>query len=223
MDGLVVKDLCKSYRAGKTKIEVNKNVSITVPHGSLVWIYGNSGSGKSTFLNMLSAIDKSDSGSINWDGFHLNNMKSSERSTFRLNNCGLIFQFFELIKAQNVYNNASFPLKVQRKSKREIDAILSPLFEYFGLEALKNKMPHSLSGGEKQRVSIIRAMSTSPKYIIADEITSSLDVNNSHKVYDYLKKYIKETGGIGIFVSHDEIIKDYVDSSYKMQDGSLTS
>ena len=150
-------------------------------------------------------------------------MKSSERSTFRLNNCGLIFQFFELIKAQNVYNNASFPLKVQRKSKREIDAILSPLFEYFGLEALKNKMPQSLSGGEKQRVSIVRALSTSPKYIIADEITSSLDVNNSHKVYDYLKKYIKETCSIGIFVSHDEIIKDYVDSSYKMQDGSLTS
>ena len=162
-----------------------------------------------------------DSGEISWNGIEINKMKKSEASSFRLEHCGLIFQFFELIKAQDIYNNVAFPLKVKKKSRKEINAILFPLFEEFNIGHLIYKMPENLSGGEKQMVSIVRSLSTSPNYIIADEITSSLDITNSHKVYTYLKNYIKEKNGIGIFVSHDPIIKDYVDISYKMQDGKL--
>ena len=219
--GLAVKNLYKSYTIEKTNYEVNKDINLSVPPASLVWIYGNSGAGKSTFLNVITGIDTPDAGSISWDGSEINTMNVNKRAQFRLEHFGLIFQFFELIKAQTIYENAALPLKITRKSKKEIDAVLFPLFEYFDVRSLIRKKPDQLSGGEKQRVSIVRALSTNPRYIIADEITSSLDTKRSHQVYGYLRSYIKEKNGIGIFVSHDPIISEYADTVYTMQAGCL--
>ena len=219
--GLAVKNLYKSYTIEKNNYEVNKDSNLSVPPASLVWIYGNSGAGKSTFLNVITGIDTPDAGSISWDGCEINTMNVNKRAQFRLEHFGLIFQFFELIKAQTIYENAALPLKITRKSKKEIDAVLFPLFEYFDVRSLIRKKPDQLSGGEKQRVSIVRALSTNPRYIIADEITSSLDTKRSHQVYGYLRSYIKEKNGIGIFVSHDPIISEYTDTVYTMQAGCL--
>ena len=219
--GLAVKNLYKSYTIEKTNYEVNKDINLSVPPASLVWIYGNSGAGKSTFLNVITGIDTPDAGSVSWDGSEINTMNVNKRAQFRLEHFGLIFQFFELIKAQTIYENAALPLKITRKSKKEIDAVLFPLFEYFDVRSLIRKKPDQLSGGEKQRVSIVRALSTNPHYIIADEITSSLDIKRSHQVYGYLRSYIKEKNGIGIFVSHDPIISKYADAVYTMQAGCL--
>lgn len=219
--GLAVKNLYKSYTIEKTNYEVNKDINLSVPPASLVWIYGNSGAGKSTFLNVITGIDTPDAGSVSWDGSEINTMNVNKRAQFRLEHFGLIFQFFELIKAQTIYENAALPLKITRKSKKEIDAVLFPLFEYFDVRSLIRKKPDQLSGGEKQRVSIVRALSTNPRYIIADEITSSLDIKRSHQVYGYLRSYIKEKNGIGIFVSHDPIISKYADAVYTMQAGCL--
>lgn len=219
--GLAVKNLYKSYTIEKTNYEVNKDINLSVPPASLVWIYGNSGAGKSTFLNVITGIDTPDAGSVSWDGSEINTMNVNKRAQFRLEHFGLIFQFFELIKAQTIYENAALPLKITRKSKKEIDAVLFPLFEYFDVRSLIRKKPDQLSGGEKQRVSIVRALSTNPRYIIADEITSSLDIKRSHQVYGYLRSYIKEKNGIGIFVSHDPIISEYADTVYTMQAGCL--
>lgn len=219
--GLAVKNLYKSYTIEKTNYEVNKDINLSVPPASLVWIYGNSGAGKSTFLNVITGIDTPDAGSVSWDGSEINTMNVNKRAQFRLEHFGLIFQFFELIKAQTIYENAALPLKITRKSKKEIDAVLFPLFEYFDVRSLIRKKPDQLSGGEKQRVSIVRALSTNPRYIIADEITSSLDTKHSHQVYGYLRSYIKEKNGIGIFVSHDPIISEYADTVYTMQAGCL--
>ena len=221
MKGLAVKNLYKSYTIEKTNYEVNKDINLSVPPASLVWIYGNSGAGKSTFLNVITGIDTPDAGSVSWDGSEINTMNVNKRAQFRLEHLGLIFQFFELIKAQTIYENAALPLKITRKSKKEIDAVLFPLFEYFDVRSLIRKKPDQLSGGEKQRVSIVRALSTNPRYIIADEITSSLDIKRSHQVYGYLRSYIKEKNGIGIFVSHDPIISEYADIVYTMQAGCL--
>ena len=219
--GLAVKNLYKSYTIEKTNYEVNNDINLSVPPASLVWIYGNSGAGKSTFLNVITGIDTPDAGSVSWDGSEINTMNVNKRAQFRLEHFGLIFQFFELIKAQTIYENAALPLKITRKSKKEIDAVLFPLFEYFDVRSLIRKKPDGLSGGEKQRVSIVRALSTNPRYIIADEITSSLDTKRSHQVYGYLRSYIKEKNGIGIFVSHDPIISEYADTVYTMQAGCL--
>jgi len=219
--GLAVKNLYKSYTIEKTNYEVNNDINLSVSPASLVWIYGNSGAGKSTFLNVITGIDTPDAGSVSWDGSEINTMNVNKRAQFRLEHFGLIFQFFELIKAQTIYENAALPLKITRKSKKEIDAVLFPLFEYFDVRSLIRKKPDQLSGGEKQRVSIVRALSTNPRYIIADEITSSLDIKRSHQVYGYLRSYIKEKNGIGIFVSHDPIISEYADTVYTMQAGCL--
>lgn len=219
--GLAVKNLYKSYTIEKNNYEVNNDISLSVPPASLVWIYGNSGAGKSTFLNVITGIDTPDAGSVSWDGSEINTMNVNKRAQFRLEHFGLIFQFFELIKAQTIYENAALPLKITRKSKKEIDAVLFPLFEYFDVRSLIRKKPDQLSGGEKQRVSIVRALSTNPRYIIADEITSSLDTKRSHQVYGYLRSYIKGKNGIGIFVSHDPIISEYADTVYSMQAGCL--
>ena len=219
--GLAVKNLYKSYTIEKNNYEVNKDINLSVPPASLVWIYGNSGAGKSTFLNVITGIDTPDEGSISWDGSEINTMNVNKRAQFRLEHFGLIFQFFELIKAQTIYENTALPLKITRKSKKEIDAVLFPLFEYFDVRSLIRKKPDQLSGGEKQRVSIVRALSTNPRYIIADEITSSLDTKRSHQVYGYLRSYIKGKNGIGIFVSHDPIISEYADTVYSMQAGCL--
>ena len=219
--GLAVKNLYKSYTIEKTNYAVNKDINLSVPPASLVWIYGNSGAGKSTFLNVITGIDTPDAGSVSWDGSEINTMNVNKRAQFRLEHFGLIFQFFELIKAQTIYENAALPLKITRKSKKEIDAVLFPLFEYFDVRSLIRKKPDQLSGGEKQRVSIVRALSTNPRYIIADEITSSLDTKRSHQVYGYLRIYIKGKNGICIFVSHDPIISEYADTVYSMQAGCL--
>ena len=121
-----------------------------------------------------------------------------------------------------MYDNAALPLKIQKKSTTEIRNIVFPLFELFDLQALTAKKPNELSGGERQRVSIVRALAVSPLYLIADEITSSLDIKRSHQVYQYLRAYIKKKQGIGIFVSHDPIIGSYADKVYKMEEGFLT-
>lgn len=221
MKELTVQNVHKSYYAQEKKCEVNKDICFSAESSSLIWIYGNSGAGKSTFLNVITGIDTPDSGTVSWNGTAIHTMNANKRAQFRLEHFGLIFQFFELIKAQTIYENAALPLKICRKSKKEIDAVLFPLFDYFDVRQLIHKKPDQLSGGEKQRVSIVRALSTNPKYLIADEITSSLDTKRSHQVYDYLRTYIKTRNGIGIFVSHDPIIEQYADRAYKMQAGFL--
>ena len=218
---LKVTNLYKTYSIKKQLVLANDNISFTAKNGELVWISGNSGSGKSTFLNVISGIDKMDSGEIYWDDYNLSIQSHSKNSNFRIKNCGLIFQFFQLMKTQNAFDNAILPLKIAREDTKEKKDYVYSLFESFEIASLVSKYPHELSGGEKQRVAIIRALSNHPKYFIADEITASLDKDNSKKVYSFMRSYIKENDGVGIFVSHDTIIDGYVDSSYEMNAGRL--
>lgn len=138
-----------------------------------------------------------------------------------MNAAALFFSFFELIKTQSAFNNAALPLRLLNKSRTEIHAAVDPLFEAFGLKDLADTKPVRLSGGEKQRIAIARALVNSPRFILADEITASLDTERSRFVYDYLRSYLKKVNGIGIFVSHDPLIADYVDTRCRMKDGTL--
>lgn len=218
---LQVNNIWKSYAIGKTVTTANKNINLTVHDGEMIWIYGNSGSGKTTLLNLLVGLDREDKGEIIWDGELLTRKSGNQKADFRLSKCGLIFQFFEMIQTQNVYSNISIPLQLQKWDSKRIKYMIYPFLELFQIADLKNKKPTQLSGGEKQRVAIIRALVTQPKYIIADEITASLDPEMSKFVYQVIREYIKKNNGIGIFVSHDPIIKDYIDNIYKMQNGIL--
>jgi putative ABC transport system ATP-binding protein len=218
---LKISGLIKSYRVRDKTVYAVNNVTCEIDFGQMVLIYGNSGSGKSTFLNMIAGLDRPDSGEVVWDSDHITQFNPSESADFRLNNCGIIFQSFELIKTQNVFSNAALPLKLLKTDKKRIKEILLPLFERYQIETLFEKKPPQLSGGEKQRAAIIRALSGSPRFIIADEITASLDSEMSRRVYADLRDYIKKQQGLGIFVSHDPIIRDYADRVYRMHEGRL--
>lgn len=225
---LEIKNLNKNYVLKGQKVLANKNISLSAKDGEMIWIKGNSGAGKSTFLNSICGIDDFDSGSVNWGGFDFAGKSKSDLSKFRLETCGIIFQFFELLKTQNALNNALLPLRISGNvfSKNagvfpERKSFVLDLFSEFRISSLAKKKPNELSGGEKQRVGIIRALANRPKYLLADEITASLDSEMSIKVYGFLRSYIKAENGIGIFVSHDSLISEYVDSCYEMSDGEL--
>lgn len=219
---LTINNLNKAYMIKNQKVMANNDISFNAQDGEVLWIFGNSGAGKSTLLNTISGIDKPDSGYIAWGDYELSNQNAKTNSRFRLNNCGLIFQFFELLKTQTAYNNAILPLRIAANDTKENRQYVYSLFEEFGITDLLSKYPHELSGGEKQRIAIIRSLANKPRYFIADEITASLDKENSRKIYEFMRNYIKMNNGIGIFVSHDTTIKDYVDATYEMNAGKLT-
>jgi putative ABC transport system ATP-binding protein len=218
---LTIKNLYKSYKLKGRTVLANNDISIQIENSQMIGIFGKSGSGKSTFLNQIVGLDKADSGEIIWGDKNIINYKSSQSSDFRKNNCGIVFQFFELLKAQSAYDNAALPLKLLKKSSKEIEHILIPLFETFDAKDFMKTKAAFLSGGEMQRVAIIRSLSTSPKYIIADEITASLDEKLSNFVYLYLRDYIKKNLGVGIFVSHDMLLEKYIDRKFIMDNGKL--
>ncbi|MCK9170708.1 MAG: ABC transporter ATP-binding protein [Treponema sp.] len=218
---LSICNLNKLYHVQEQIIKANADISLTVMPGEIVWIKGNSGAGKSTFLNVVSGIDFADSGSVKWDTDEITEMTGKQCADFRLKKCGLVFQFFELMKTQNAFDNAALPMKIKGSTKKEISQKMCALFEDFEVGQLMKKKPAELSGGEKQRIAIIRALANDPVYLLADEITASLDRTLSEKVYDYLRNYIKKQNGIGLFVSHDPAITEYADACYIMNDGRL--
>lgn len=218
---LEVIKLCKTYSVGNKIISANDDISFSVKKGEMIWIYGNSGSGKSTLLNLLVGLDKQNSGTVEWDNKNLFTMTNSEKADFRLHNCGLIFQFFEMIKTQNIFSNVSIPLVLLKQSKNQIRKTVTSLLEEFKISSLQKMKPEYLSGGEIQRAAIVRSLVNNPEYIIADEITASLDTDMSKYVYERIRSYLKSRNGIGIFVSHDPIIKNYADSIYRMNNGRL--
>jgi putative ABC transport system ATP-binding protein len=200
---------------------VNNDIHFSARNGELIVIQGNSGAGKSTLLNIITGLDRADSGVIRWDTYKLMNMTAAKRDKFRLENCGIVFQFFELLHTQTAYNNAALPLKLKGKTNHEIREILFPLFEKYDVLKIKDKKTHLLSGGEKQRVAIIRALCGQPRFIIADEITASLNEELSKMVYDDLKNAVKCRNGVGIFVTHDPVMVPYMDTMYTMAGGKL--
>ena len=153
-------------------------------------IRGPNGSGKTTLLNMISGLDIADHGIVQWNDTDILSLSSNQRADFRLKNMGLVFQFFDMIKTQNIFSNVSIPLKLLNTNKSEINKKVFSALELFGIEKLFTKKPCSLSGGERQRAAIARAIITNPKILIADEITASLDTEMSKKVYKVLKEYI---------------------------------
>jgi putative ABC transport system ATP-binding protein len=215
------RNITKTYRSGKRIYRANQDICLVARQGELIGIQGKSGAGKSTFLNIISGLDTPDAGCVRWDDAGFTEMSAARRADFRLEHCGIVFQFFELLRTQSAYQNAALPLKLQGKGKKEIDARLLPWFEKYDLLSIKDKKVHELSGGEKQRIAIIRALSGAPRFIMADEITASLNEELSKRVYEDLKQRIKSAQGAGIFVTHDPVMAAYMDRMYTMSGGTL--
>ena len=214
---LSVKNLKKSYNDGKSKLEVLKDVSFDLKKGSILTIKGPSGSGKSTLLSLLGTLDTQDSGDIIINDKNLD--EYDDFSEIRNNHIGFIFQFHNLISELNVTENICVPAFI---SDKEIDHnFLDTLFEYFQLTNKENAFPLDLSGGEKQRVSVMRAIINKPSIIIADEPTGNLDEKNALKLIDLFKKLNKDFQLTFIIATHDNKVFDIGHQKMELSDGKL--
>jgi putative ABC transport system ATP-binding protein len=174
----------KSYGAA----EVLRGVDLEVEEGEFVSIRGKSGVGKTTLLKILGLLEAPDRGEVKLFGRGVHGLSDDEKSELRLHHVGFVFQFFNLIPSLTVLENIELPLALAGVGRRERRRRALELLEYFGLAGLANRFPDTLSGGERQRVAIMRALANSPKVILADEPTSSLDDENSQLLMDLLKK-----------------------------------
>ena len=174
---LEVSDLKKIYstRFGGSKVEALKNVTFTVEEGEFVAIMGESGSGKTTLLNLLAALDKPTDGTVRLGGNELSAIRDSDLAAFRRDNLGFVFQEFNLLDTFSVEDNIFLPLVLSGVSPKEMEERLKPIAERLGITEILKKYPYEISGGQKQRAAVARAIITKPRLLLADEPTGALD------------------------------------------------
>ena len=184
MSLLEVKGLKKVYktRFGGQSVEALKNVNFSVEEGEYVAIMGESGSGKTTLLNILAALDQATSGTVLLEGKDFSKIKENEVASFRRDNLGFVFQEFNLLDTFTLQDNISLPLVLAGKDYQEMRATLMPIAVSLGIEDLLKKYPYEVSGGQKQRAAVARALITQPKMILADEPTGALDSKSSDEL-----------------------------------------
>lgn len=220
MEILKVQHLSKTYGKGENQVEALKNVSFTLEQGEFAAVVGESGSGKSTLLNCIGALDTPTSGNIFMDGKELFSMKEEQRTIFRRQNIGFVFQSFQLVTELNVEQNIMFPilLDYRKPEKSAVEEIL----EVLGLKERRHHLPSQLSGGQQQRVAIGRALITRPKLILADEPTGNLDSKNSQDVMDLLVKASRHYQQSILMITHNNNLTASVDRVLRVSDGVLT-
>lgn len=214
-----IEGLCKWYKQDKNKFKVLKGLDFQVEKGSFVIIMGKSGSGKTTFLNLLGLLDKFDNGKYIYNDVDVTDMNDNQRSDFRNKNIGFIFQQFHLIESLNIGQNIELPMLysgVKSKLKREENIRRS--LEQVGLLDKINNYPNQLSGGQQQRISIARALVNDPDVILADEPTGALDSKTGMEIINLLTDLNKQ-GKTIIMVTHDEDFKKYASHLVFLKDG----
>ncbi len=216
-----VEHIRKVYRMGEEKVIALGDVSLEIEQGEIVCFLGTSGSGKSTFLNMVAGLEKPTRGEI-WIGkIPIHKLNEEQVTLFRQKNIGFIFQAYHLIASMTALDNVTIPLTFRgvEKPKRlkEGKAVLKAV----GLQGYENRRPTQMSGGQQQRVGIARAMVGSPKILFADEPTGNLDSITTKEVMELMISQVKANGQTLILVTHDRNIAEYADRIVTIQDGNI--
>ena len=222
MNILEVSGLQKIYtsRLGGNKIEALKNVSFSVEEGEYVAIMGESGSGKTTFLNILAALDKPTSGSVSLSGRDLSKIKESEMAAFRRDNLGFVFQEFNLLDTFTLEDNIFLPLVLSGTPYREMEKRIAPVATQLGISELLKKYPYEVSGGQKQRAAVARALITNPKLILADEPTGALDSKATDELLSLFAD-INRTGQTILMVTHSVKAASHASRVLFIKDGEV--
>lgn len=221
---LEVTALQKSYQLGETTVHALRGLNLTLNKGDFTSLVGSSGSGKTTLLNMIGCIDAPDSGKIHVDGVDVLDLSEDQRSDFRNQKIGFIFQTFNLLPVLNVYENVELPLIVNTKiSERERRERVLAAIEDVGLGDYHHHIPDKLSGGQRQRVAIARAMVTSPSLILADEPTANLDSTTAHRIIDLMQELNQKRHVTFLFSTHDEKLMSRVTRVVRIKDGVIES
>lgn len=201
------------------QVQALKDVEMQLEQAGQYVIQGASGSGKSTLLYLLGGLDRPDEGKILVDGQDLAQLNDAAMAQFRNHWVGFVFQFHFLLPSMNCLNNALLPAKIGGAKVAEVEKRVQDLAQKLGVEHCLPKSPFELSGGEQQRVNIIRALSLRPKLLLCDEPTGNLDSENSLKVVELLKGLAQEFGSTLIVVTHDQMVVSHFAHRYVMKDG----
>ncbi len=222
MSYLEVNNIRKTYstRFGENRVEALRNVNFSVEQGEYVAIMGESGSGKTTLLNILAALIRPTGGSVRLDGMELAGIKDSEIAQFRRDNLGFVFQDFNLLDTFTLEDNIYLPLVLAGKSHREMSEKLEPLAKILGIYDLLGKYPYEVSGGQKQRAAVARALITAPKLILADEPTGALDSKSTDELLKLFVEINKSHQTI-VMVTHSVKAASTADRILFIKDGEV--
>lgn len=214
-------NITKVFNNGKDKLEAVKNVSLKINKGEIFGIIGLSGAGKSTLIRCINRLEEPTEGKIYIKGVDLTNLNKEDLRVAR-KNIGMIFQHFNLLSQKTVYENIAFPLRLEKLSKKQIDARVDQLLEYVDLVDKKYSYPSQLSGGQKQRVAIARAIANNPQILLSDEGTSALDPKTTKSILELLKKVRDEFNITIVMITHQmEVVKEICDRVAIMDKGEI--
>ena len=217
-----LKDIYKIYGDGDGEIRALDGVSLTINKGEFVAIVGQSGSGKSTCMNIIGCLDVPTSGTYSLNGTDVSTMKDDELAAVRNKMIGFIFQQYNLIPKLSVLENVELPLIYRGMSPKERQERALNALDRVGLKDRAKKMPSQLSGGQQQRVSIARALAGDPSLMLADEPTGALDSKTGKEVLEFLKK-LNEQGNTIVMITHDNEIASQAKRIVRIQDGKIIS
>ena len=214
------KKLSKSYSNGNKQLEVIKNLNLKVNTAEIITIVGNSGSGKSTLLNLLGGLDSPDSGDLNILGKDILKLNNAEKAEFRNKDLGFIFQFHHLLPEFTAYENVLIPSLINDDSQDK-EVVADELFDYVNLRDRKKHYPSELSGGERLRVAVLRALINQPPLILADETTGNLDADNSKRLMQLFKKINSDFNQTFIITTHNPEVARIGTRCLKLTNGRL--
>ncbi len=216
-----IRNVRKVYVMGQEKVVALDDVSLDIYKGEFVCFLGTSGSGKSTFLNMVAGLEKPTRGEI-WIGkVPVHKLSESEVTMFRQKNIGFIFQAYHLIPSMTALENVCFPLTLRGIPKSKRVPLAKKALEDVGLKGYENRRPSQMSGGQQQRVGIARALVGNPKIIFADEPTGNLDSHTTKDVIELIRNKVKTNEQTLILVTHDRSIAEYADRIAVIEDGNI--
>ena len=203
-------------------LQVLKGISLKVDKGEIISITGPSGAGKTTLLQIMGSLDKPDTGRVLYDGRDITTMGEKELSSFRGSHIGFVFQFHQLLPEFTAKENIMIPMLIAGKNMHDASSRASELLEMLGLKDRSEHKPSELSGGEKQRIAVARALANKPDVILADEPSGSLDTRNKEELHNLFFKLRDMLGQTFVIVTHDESLASMTDRTIHLLDGVIS-
>ena len=216
-----IRHVRKVYRMGEERIVALDDISLDIYKGEIVCFLGKSGSGKSTFLNMVAGLEKPTKGEILFGNIHIEKLSEEQVTLFRQKNIGFIFQAYNLLPMMTALENVEYPLVLRGMNRKTREKRARLALEEVGLKGLENRKPNQMSGGQQQRVGIARAIAVDPKIIFADEPTGNLDTKTTESVMNLIIDRVHKNQQTMILVTHDNSIAEYADRIITIQDGNI--
>lgn len=213
--------ITKQYCMGDTELEVLKGIDLSVERGEIVAVVGPSGVGKSTLLHILGGLDRPSSGSVWIDETDVFALSDAERARFRNRAVGFVFQFHHLLADFTALENVMMPLIIQGQDAGQARGPAVELFQSVGLSERIDHLPSELSGGESQRVAVVRALVTRPSLVLADEPSGNLDLERSAELHDMIWKLARDLDQTFVMVTHDKDLAGRADRIVRMEDGRI--